>query len=179
MESPGLTAAPAIAVDAVRLVQEAGLELVPKADFQPRRQRIVRFRNLSHEERAKLVKENPLYGRMICRCESVTEGEIRMRSGVELALSMGSNSGQGWSRALPGRLCGPTIMSIIARELNIPFEEVGKRGPGTELVAYHAKELLTGGKGQKVKQLFSRCSRNRRRPGWFSSCLVREGGRGR
>ncbi|MGI6150170.1 MAG: NAD(P)/FAD-dependent oxidoreductase [Limnochordia bacterium] len=149
MESPGLTAAPAIAVDAVRLVQEAGLELVPKADFQPRRQRIVRFRNLSHEERDKLVKENPLYGRMICRCESVTEGEIvdAIRRGARTLDGIKFRARAGAGRC-QGGFCGPTIMSIIARELNIPFEEVSKRGPGTELVAYHAKELLTGGKGQ-------------------------------
>ena len=67
IESPGLTAAPAIAVDAVRLVEEAGLKLTPKEDFEPCRKPMVRFRSLSHEERDRLIKENPAYGRYLPR----------------------------------------------------------------------------------------------------------------
>lgn len=149
MESPGLTAAPAIAVDAVKLVQEAGLELIPKEDFEPRRKPVVRFRNLSHEERDRLIQENPAYGRIICRCESVTEGEIidaihrgaRTLDGIKFRARAGAGRCQ-------GGFCQPLVMAIIARELNIPLEKVTKRGQGSEPVMYHAKELLTGGKVQ-------------------------------
>ncbi|MGI6150034.1 MAG: NAD(P)/FAD-dependent oxidoreductase [Limnochordia bacterium] len=149
MESPGLTAAPAIAVDAVKLVEEAGLKLVPKEDFEPRRKPMVRFRSLSHEERERLIQENPLYGRIICRCESVTEGEIvdaihrgaRTLDGIKFRARAGAGRCQ-------GGFCQPLVMAIIARELGIPLEEVTKRGRGSEPVLYHAKELLTGGDAQ-------------------------------
>ncbi|HHT73841.1 MAG TPA: NAD(P)/FAD-dependent oxidoreductase [Firmicutes bacterium] len=149
MESPGLTAAPAIAVDAVKLVEEAGLKLTPKEDFEPCRKPMVRFRSLSHEERDRLIKENPAYGRIICRCESVTEGEIidavhrgaRTLDGIKFRARAGAGRCQ-------GGFCQPLVMAIIARELGIPLEEVTKRGLGSEPVMYHAKELLTGGEGQ-------------------------------
>lgn len=149
MESPGLTAAPAIAVDAVRLVEEAGLKLVPKEDFQPRRENIVRFRSLSREEQDRLIKENPAYGRIICRCEQVTEGEIvdaihrgaRTLDGIKFRARAGAGRCQ-------GGFCQPIVMAIIARELNIPLEQVTKRGPGSEQVLFKAKELLSGGIAQ-------------------------------
>jgi glycerol-3-phosphate dehydrogenase len=136
-------------VDAVKLVEEAGLKLTPKEDFEPCRKPMVRFRSLSHEERDRLIKENPAYGRIICRCESVTEGEIidavhrgaRTLDGIKFRARAGAGRCQ-------GGFCQPLVMAIIARELGIPLEEVTKRGLGSEPVMYHAKELLTGGEGQ-------------------------------
>lgn len=143
MESPGLTAAPAIAADVPRLLAEAGLKLEEKADFISRREGVIRFAELNREEQDKLVKANPNYGRIICRCESITEGEIvdaihrgaRTLDGIKFRSRAGSGRCQ-------GGFCQPFIMQILSRELGIPMQEVTKRGPGSEQVKYVAKELF-------------------------------------
>ena len=75
IESPGLTAAVPIARYAVSLMKERE-ELKEKPDFNPRRKGIVRFENLSTEEKARLIQEDPDYGEVVCRCEKVTKAEI-------------------------------------------------------------------------------------------------------
>jgi len=142
IESPGLTAAPAIAVDVPRLLQEAGLELKEKENFNPRRDSVVRFHELSREEQDALVKKDPSFGRIICRCESITEGEIvdaihrgaRTLDGIKFRVRAGAGRCQ-------GGFCQPLITQILSRELNIPVTSVTKSGPGSEQVPYVAKEL--------------------------------------
>ena len=142
IESPGLTAAPAIAADVPRLLGEAGLELDLKEDFDPRRRPVIRFNLLSREEQDALVKEDPSYGRIICRCETITEGEIvdavqrgaRTLDGIKFRTRAGAGRCQ-------GGFCQPLITEIISRELNIPVTKVTKRGPGSEQVRYKVKEL--------------------------------------
>lgn len=75
IDSPGLTAAPAIGVYVVNMIKER-LDLVEKKNFKKTREKIVRFAELSLEEKNKLIKEKPAYGHMVCKCEFVTEGEI-------------------------------------------------------------------------------------------------------
>ena len=75
MKSPGLSAAPAVAEEAVAILKERGVLGTEKADYKDGR-RHIRFKELSAEEKAALVKEQPAYGRVICRCETITEGEI-------------------------------------------------------------------------------------------------------
>ncbi|MDR1560013.1 MAG: NAD(P)/FAD-dependent oxidoreductase, partial [Clostridiales bacterium] len=75
IKSPGLTSAPAIAEMAAELLRESGLTLEKKERFFIERKRI-RFAELTPEEKADLVKRNPAYGQVVCRCETVTEGEI-------------------------------------------------------------------------------------------------------
>lgn len=130
--SPGLSAAPAIGEYAVELLGQAGLALERKADFQASRKRI-RFREMSPEEKAKLVAEHPAYGRVICRCETVTEGEIldalagpippRSVDGVK------RRAGAGLGRC-QGGFCGPRVVELLAREQHrspgdIPQERAG------------------------------------------------------
>ena len=130
--SPGLSAAPAIGEYAVELLGQAGLALERKADFQASRKRI-RFREMSPEEKAKLVAEHPAYGRLICRCETVTEGEIldalagpippRSVDGVK------RRAGAGLGRC-QGGFCGPRVVELLAREQHrspgdIPQERAG------------------------------------------------------
>ena len=142
IESPGLTAAPAIAADVPRLLREAGLELEEKSDFNPRRTDVIRFQELSREEQDKLVKEDPRFGRIICRCESITEGEIvdaihrgaRTLDGIKFRTRAGAGRCQ-------GGFCQPFITQILSRELGVPVTEVTKAGPGSEQVMYEAKEL--------------------------------------
>ena len=130
--SPGLSAAPAIGEYAVELLGQAGLALERKADFQASRKRI-RFREMSPEEKARLVAEHPAYGRVICRCETVTEGEIldalagpippRSVDGVK------RRAGAGLGRC-QGGFCGPRVVELLAREQHrspgdIPQERAG------------------------------------------------------
>lgn len=141
IESPGLTAAPAIAADVPGLLSEAGLELELKEDFNPNR-KVVRFNEMSREEQDALVKQNPQYGRIICRCETITEGEIvdavhrgaRTLDGIKFRARAGAGRCQ-------GGFCQPFIAEIISRELGIPYTEVLKSRPGSEQVRYEAKEL--------------------------------------
>lgn len=121
IKSPGLTAAPAIARLAARMLEERGLALNPKADFSDERRR-VRFAELSAEEKSARIKKNPAYGKVICRCENVTEGEIldAFRSPVPPrsvdAVKRRCNSGMGRCQ---GGFCGPRIVEMLANELGI------------------------------------------------------------
>ncbi len=143
MESPGLTAAPAIALDAVKLLQDNGLALVPKDSFNPKRRPMVRFHTLSREEQAELIAAEPLYGRMICRCETVTEAEIidaiqrgaRTLDGVKFRVRAGAGRCQ-------GGFCMPMVIQILARELGISVQAVTKRGGQTYQIKAKAKDYL-------------------------------------
>lgn len=139
--SPGLTAAPAIAEYAVELLKEAGLELEEKEDFICRRRR-VRFKELSEEERAALAEREPAYGRVICRCETVTEGEIlaclhapvppRSVDGVK------RRTGAGMGRC-QGGFCAPRVVELLSRELGISPGEVVQEGAGSWLLERETK----------------------------------------
>lgn len=143
IESPGLTAAPAIAADVPRMLEEAGYKLEPKENFQPRREGVIRFSELSREEQDEVVKKDPRYGRIICRCESITEGEIvdaihrgaRTLDGIKFRARAGAGRCQ-------GGFCQPFIMQIISRELGIPMSQVTKSGKGSEQIMFDAKELF-------------------------------------
>lgn len=126
IKSPGLTAAPAMARDVAGMIGSAGLKFKPNPDFQPKRS-VLRFKHLSDDERAEAVKKNPLYGTIVCRCTTVTEGEIvdamrrpippRSLDGVKRRCRPGSG------RCQRG-FCGPRVQAIIARELGIAQEDV-------------------------------------------------------
>lgn len=126
IKSPGLTCAPAIALDVVQMLKDDGLEMELKDDLITTRKR-VRFVDRSAEERKKLVEENPLYGRVICRCETVTEGEIidELRRPIVPttidAIKRRCNAGMGRCQ---GGFCSPRVTEIISRELGISPLEV-------------------------------------------------------
>ena len=142
MESPGLSSAAAVALDIVKMLGESGLELEAKKEIVDER-KIARFRGLSHEDRAKLVAENPAYGKIICRCETVTEGEIinaihRPIPAVSIdAVKRRCNAGMGRCQ---GGFCGPRVQEIIARELNIPLEDVPQDRKGTDIITGETKD---------------------------------------
>lgn len=143
---PGYTPAPALAQRVASLLGDQGLQMVRKTNFNPRRQGIPRVRQLSYEKRDALISQDPRYGHVVCRCETVTEGEI-----VE-AINRGATTVQGLqfrTRAGMGRcqsgFCGPRIISILARELGIPVTAVTKKGGASRILIYQSKELLQGG----------------------------------
>ncbi|MDA3732995.1 NAD(P)/FAD-dependent oxidoreductase [Niameybacter massiliensis] len=126
IKSPGLTSAPAIAVDIVKMLEDSGLSLAAKAEFKGTR-KVKSLEKLTKEELQALIKENPAYGRIICRCEKITEGEIveAIHSPVPAttveAVKRRVRAGAGRCQ---GGFCSPKVVEIIARELNIPLEAV-------------------------------------------------------
>ena len=134
IESPGLSSSPAIAEYVAELLSGAGLVLEKKEDYNPIREPSHKFREMSLEEKNRFIAENPAYGRYICRCEEVSEGEIIAAIHTNPparnldAVKRRTRSGMGRCQ---GGFCSPSIVSILARELGIPFENVTKSGEGS------------------------------------------------
>ncbi len=136
IESPGLTSAPAIAVYVAEDV--AGiLGLKKKKSFTAKRKAIPHFAVMSDSEREKLIKENPLYGKVICRCEVVTEGEIvdaiNRPIGATTVDGVKRRTRAGMGRCQSG-FCLERVMEILARELGVDFETVVKNESGKYIV---------------------------------------------
>jgi len=145
MESPGLTAAPAIAEKVVALLREAGEELTPKADWNPIRPARPVFRNLTREEQSVLVAKDPRYGRIICRCEYVTEGEIVAEIHAPIpATTYDAIKRRTWLGT--GRCLGgfdmPRVVDILACELERDPLEITKKGHGSEFLFRRTKETV-------------------------------------
>lgn len=136
MKSPGLSSAPAIAIDVVEILKEAGCKLDKKSDFKAKREQI-HFMELSAKEKAELIKKNPQYGRMVCRCESITEGEIvdaiKRSIGIPSLDSIKRRCRPGMGRC-QGGFCGPRVQEIIARECNVPLEDVVQEKSGSYIL---------------------------------------------
>ncbi|MBT9778100.1 FAD-dependent oxidoreductase [Clostridium sp. MCC353] len=136
IESPGLSCAPAIGkYIADMVVEKAGAE--EKKEFKAGRKGIVRPELLSKEEREALIRENPAYGVIVCRCEGVSEGEIvdavtRTLGAVSLdGIKRRVRAGMGRCQA---GFCTPRTMEILSRERNLSMEEICKNGPGSEML---------------------------------------------
>ena len=135
IESPGLSASPAIGHMVAELVRDK-LLLRRKKSFKATRRGIVNPAELSFEERRALIAEHPAYGRIICRCEGISEGEIldaihrplgaRSLDGVKRRVRAGMGRCQ-------GGFCGPKVMEILSRELGMPKECITKSGGGSRM----------------------------------------------
>lgn len=126
IKSPGLTCAPAIAEDVVKILKGAGLDLERKINFISTRKQI-RFMDLSVDERNELIKENPQYGNIVCRCESITEWEIVdaiNRSFGQISIDGVKRRCRPGMGRCQGGFCSPKVLDIIAREKNISKEDV-------------------------------------------------------
>ena len=142
IESPGLTSSPAIAEYVVELLSDMGLALNKKADFNPYRAPVDKFSTLSIEEKNEIIKRDSRYGHIICRCESVTEGEIvdaihRNPGAVDIdGIKRRTRSGMGRCQ---GGFCMPIVSEILARELSIETTDVTKNGPGSYILTGKTK----------------------------------------
>ncbi len=136
IESPGLSASPAIAEEMVLHLKEQGLELTEKGDFCPVRKPMHAFRDATLEEKNRLIRENPAYGKIICRCENVTEGEI-LDAIRQHPKARDLDGVKRRTRAQMGRcqggFCSPHIIGLLAKEMGIPYESVTKFGKGSYL----------------------------------------------
>ena len=142
IKSPGLSAAPAIAEEGLKALQGAGLALEKKTRFVDERHHL-RINQLSAEEKAEAVRRNPLYGRVICRCETVTEGEIvdaiRRPIVPRTIDAIKRRCGAGLGRC-QGGFCGPRVHEILARELGVSPKDILMDEDGTWLLSGAVKE---------------------------------------
>ena len=146
IESPGYVSAPAIGEEVVRLLtEEAGETLEEKSDYDPVRPGRVRFAHMSHEERASLIQKNPTYGRIVCRCEEVTEGEILDAIHAPIpATTYDAIKRRTWlgTGRCQGSFDYPRTMEILSRELDLPMTQITKRGPGSVFLFRRTKEVV-------------------------------------
>jgi len=135
IQSPGLTAAPAIGEYVKDLLKSAGLVLTERADYDPLIDEVPRIRKLSPYEADALIQSEPAYGEIVCRCESVSEAEIvaAIRRGHTTMDSI-----KFYTRAQMGRcqggFCSYKIMKILQRETGMAVEEITKRGGMSRLI---------------------------------------------
>lgn len=142
IESPGLASAPAIAEEVVSLLKSR-IELVEKKDYIPTIRPYVVMKDLTKEEKRKKILENPLYGKMICRCEQISEQEIRdlfHRSFVPHNIKAIKKRVRAGFGKCQGGMCQPLLIKIMAEELHIPITEVCYHGPHSEILKYPSKE---------------------------------------
>ncbi len=143
IESPGLSASPAIAEYIKDMLKEQGLNLVPKENFNPIRKSARAFYNASIEEKNEMIKKNPSYGRIVCRCETVTEGEIldaiRQNPGARDLDGVKRRTRAQMGRC-QGGFCGPYITELLSKELGVSYEEVTKFGGGSIVNVGKTKE---------------------------------------
>ncbi len=146
IQSPGLTSAPAIAAMVEELVRAQNLELdfTPKANYEKGRKAPVMLAELSYDERNALIEKEPAYGEIICRCESISKGEIKdaIHRPVPAtnmdAIKRRVRAGMGRCQ---GGFCGPKVLDILSRELNISPLEVTQKGNASFVLAARNKEL--------------------------------------
>lgn len=145
IQSPGLSAAPAIAEMVVNILEDEDLELEIKKDFNPHRPKKFRFRDLDNDMRKKLIKQNPAYGHIVCRCETVTEAEIidaiRRPVGARSVDAVKRRTRAGMGRC-QGGFCSPRVVEILSRELGVSPLDITKKGPGSEFLKGNIKEFL-------------------------------------
>ncbi len=147
IESPGLTSAPAIGR---YLAEQAAkyLKLPENSAFCPERTGIRRPSELEFEQRKELIRKEPAYGRIICRCEGISEGEIL--DAIHRPLGARSLDGiKRRTRAGMGRcqagFCSPKVMELLVRECGMEWEQLSKSGGDSWLICGKNKDGIDGG----------------------------------
>ena len=136
IDSPGLTAAPALARMMVEMLDEGGLKLHPNMDFHSTREAGIKFRQLAPQRKAEVVAKNPLYGEIVCACETVSEGEIidAIKQGARTLDGLKFRTHLGMGRC-QGSFCHLRAAEILSRESGISFARLTKRGGKSRLLA--------------------------------------------
>ena len=135
IQSPGLTAAPAIADLVTDLLRDQGLDLRPKSSVVPPEPRATPIRDLDRAAQRQRAEDDPAFGRVVCRCELVTEGEIVNaveRGGSTLdGVKFRTRAGMGRCQ---GGFCTWRVMELLAATLDVPWSSITKRGGESWLV---------------------------------------------
>ncbi len=141
MQSPGLASAPATSLEVEAMIKEK-INLIPKVNYQKTRRPLYRLNKKTLAERSELIKQNPQFANMICRCEQVSEGEIvdaihrncgaRTIKGVKKRVRPGFGKCQ-------GGFCEPLVMKILARELKIDMNDVRFNNKGSYILKNKTK----------------------------------------
>ncbi len=136
IQSPGLTASPAIAEYVCDILRAEGLSLEYRHDFMPYVPGPPRFATLNAEEQGQLIKKNPLFAKMVCRCELVTEAEVHnaIDHGARTLDGIKFRSRAGMGRC-QGSFCTVRCMDILAERLGLPFHQITKRGGNSWIVS--------------------------------------------
>ncbi len=135
--SPGLSASPAIAEEVRMILEKAGLSLAKKESFNPIRKKLKSYREMNAEEKTEAVKQNELYGRVICRCETVTEAEVMDAIHAPVpavtidAIKRRTRAGMGRCQ---GGFCMPRVMDILSRETGMSMGEILKSSYGSNII---------------------------------------------
>lgn len=142
VRSTGLTCCVSIGTYVADLMKKIGAQMVWKDNFVTKRKGIARFHELDHETQDALIKENPLYGNIVCRCETITEGEIvdaihapipaRSMDAIKRRLRAGMGRCQ-------GGFCGPKVLEILARELGVSTDQICKNNNRSYMVCGKVK----------------------------------------
>lgn len=143
--SPGLTSCYSIAEKIEGYLELLGVNMKVKEDYNPIRPKPERFADFTKEELDGKIREDPSWGRIICRCEMVPEKEII--SAIHAPVGATTVDGVKF-RCRPGMgrcqggFCRPRVIEILSRELNIPYNEVTKRGEDTNFLVCHTKDII-------------------------------------
>jgi glycerol-3-phosphate dehydrogenase len=140
---PGVSAAPATGREVTELLRREGLRLEPNPKFNPFRKAPPVFNKLSEEQQKNLITEDSRYGHVVCRCETVTEGEIveAIRRGATTLDGIKFRTRAGMGRC-QGGFCTPRVVKILSRELGVKEEKITKKGRESRLLLYKSKELI-------------------------------------
>jgi glycerol-3-phosphate dehydrogenase len=143
IESPGLSASPAIAKYVVDILEGIAGKLKEKKDYIEKRRPVIRFMELRDEEKEQLIRKDPRYGRIICRCEGITEGEIvdviNRNAGARTVDGVKRRARPGMGRC-QGGFCGPRVMEILARELEMDIKEIVKGNKDSYILTEETKQ---------------------------------------
>ena len=137
IDYPGLTCCVSIAKYLTQLLEKSGLTFSAKESWDGTRKDPNAFQKMTDEEKDAFIKANPAYGKIVCRCETISEGEIleaiRRNPGATDMDGVKRRTRSGMGRC-QGGFCGPYVMELLAREQNIPMEEVTKNGGASKMV---------------------------------------------
>ena len=142
IDSPGLSSSPAIAVMVEEMLKEQGLPLKKKDNYISTRRALHFFKELSIEEKNEIIKKDKSYGKIVCRCEVVTEGEIlnAIRTNPKpLDLDGVKRRTRAQMGRCQGGFCSPYIMRLLAKEMGVSVEEITKKGNGSIVITGKTK----------------------------------------
>jgi glycerol-3-phosphate dehydrogenase len=153
IDSPGLTSCVAIAKRAVELLAQLGMETQPKADWNGCRENTRAFREMTDEEQDAYIKTHPAYDKIVCRCETVSEGEMRdaiRRNPPAMDIDGVKRRTRGGMGRCQGGFCSPEVIRILAREWGVSYDAITKNGGGSYINKGRTK--IAGGMVEAEKE---------------------------